>query len=394
MKKIFKYVVYLLILTACNYEKSTVGEFGQLINDQRRPSHVYKEVKVDKQSDFDDDFSAEVLSLNISYKTLNLSIKYVGENAYIKYVDSLKFTDWNLVNINFYDGLTPKDTETRIHVLLNESNFTKGYILFPSFSQDSILYSFYSFNKDTITYLGEYSIQIGVYSVDNLNQISFYYNEDNLKLYSQFKDEINELKLDSKQNYLDVPEDQVKRDIHKISTYDNEDLQVLNENLKNDVLKEYDYDINEDNLSDKIIVFKNNQQQEEFDEIHFGLSVKILKATENGFIDWGFTKNLIFNSQNNCISEGFQNIVFKDNYFTIEQNTCFDYNISVSSYTTFKIVNDEIFLYKYGEQYFDKADHDKIIPPKTWTEKDFGKKRFEEVSEDFLKKLRYRGSMK
>lgn len=77
----------------------------------------------------------------------------------------------------------------------------------------------------------------------------------------------------------------------------------------------------------------------------------------------------------------------KNNYFTIEQVYCKGF-LYVQSYTTFKIIdNDNIFLHKYGEEYTDRSNPDKDIQSITKSEKDFGKVRFENVTEDFLIKL-------
>ena len=66
-----------------------------------------------------------------------------------------------------------------------------------------------------------------------------------------------------------------------------------------------------------------------------------------------------------------------------------DFNF-VNSYITFKIdeSTDKIYLHKYGEEYTDRSNPNKKIPAKIWTTKDFGEKKFEDISEDFLKSLR------
>lgn len=54
---------------------------------------------------------------------------------------------------------------------------------------------------------------------------------------------------------------------------------------------------------------------------------------------------------------------------------------------TFKVIGNNIVLHKYGERYFDKADHEKQIPSKIWGIKDFQNVNFDEVTDDFLVKL-------
>jgi len=59
----------------------------------------------------------------------------------------------------------------------------------------------------------------------------------------------------------------------------------------------------------------------------------------------------------------------------------------VQSYVTFKIENEKIVLYKYGEEYTERSNPEKNINSITKTSKDFGIVKFEDVTEDFLIKL-------
>jgi hypothetical protein len=153
-------------------------------------------------------------------------------------------------------------------------------------------------------------------------------------------------------------------------------------------VQEIIHDLNGDGIKDKIEVYKNTSLNDKFDQEHFHLPIKIFKGTNSGFELWKENNNLIYSVDNTCASEGFSNIVVKNNYFTIEAQTCYDYNVLVNGFTTFKIENNEIFLYKYGEEYFDKSNHDRKIPSKVWTQKSLGKIKFQDVNESFLKKLK------
>lgn len=147
-------------------------------------------------------------------------------------------------------------------------------------------------------------------------------------------------------------------------------------------------DINKDGIEDKIVVYKNTDLKDKYDQEHFGLPIKIYKGTNDGFHLWKENNSIVYNAQGNCVAEGISKIVVKDNYFTIESQTCYDYNILVEGYTTFKVTGNDIHLHKYGEVYFDKSKHDKVIPSKTWTTKDFGTIKFEHTTSDFLEHLR------
>lgn len=154
------------------------------------------------------------------------------------------------------------------------------------------------------------------------------------------------------------------------------------------VVKQIIQDLDGDGIKDKIEVYKNISLKDQFEQEHFSLPIKIFKGTQSGFELWKENKNLVYSVDNNCVSEGFSNIVVKGNYFTIEAQTCYDYNVLVDGFITFKVENNDIFLYKYGEEYFDKSNHDKEIPSKIWTQKDFSKVRFQDVNESFLRKLK------
>ncbi|MEE6129958.1 hypothetical protein V2E39_21340 [Chryseobacterium arthrosphaerae] len=153
------------------------------------------------------------------------------------------------------------------------------------------------------------------------------------------------------------------------------------------ISKETVYKINSDfnNYKTKysIEVLKNSSDKDAYDQLHFNLPVRIYK----GNTLWKSNDHLIFDKRNSCISEGFSTVVVKNNYFTIEHQDCSDYNILVNAYITFKVSGNEIYLYKYGGSYFDKSNHERNIPTKTWTEKNFGKIKFEEVTAELLQKL-------
>jgi len=162
---------------------------------------------------------------------------------------------------------------------------------------------------------------------------------------------------------------------------------VLKLNENRNVAYSYDYDLDQDGIKDKIILYTNDEEKGEFERIHFGLPMEIKKGLPDKTYQTWYNNNLIIRKNNfNCAAEGFSTIVSKDNYFTIESQICSDY-IEISSYLTFKVIGKNILLYKYSQTYFDKADHDKKIPSKTWTQKDFNEVNFEDVSENFLIKL-------
>ncbi|QAR30782.1 DUF3828 domain-containing protein [Ornithobacterium rhinotracheale] len=168
-------------------------------------------------------------------------------------------------------------------------------------------------------------------------------------------------------------------------------------------------------LNDKYLSFKNTSKPKQkkiyvLDSIHIQTpsdtySLYVLEHSENkkpqntphhanpiilyknGMIQFE-NKHLIFPYDENCPADGFQKLVSKKNYFTIEQTYCKDFLI-VSSYTTFKISTktDRIYLYKYGEEYTDRSNPDRDIPARIKTIEDFGTINFEDVTTSSLLKL-------
>lgn len=135
----------------------------------------------------------------------------------------------------------------------------------------------------------------------------------------------------------------------------------------------------------RISILEDNKNKNA--EKHTGLPVAIEVKNGNEYDKINENNNLIFKNDENCVIGEYSKTSVKNNYFTIEQVYCKGF-LYVQSYTTFKIIdNDNIFLHKYGEEYTDRSNPDKDIQSITKSEKDFGKVRFENVTEEFLMKL-------
>ncbi|MEZ0128681.1 hypothetical protein AB9T88_02310 [Flavobacterium sp. LBUM151] len=147
--------------------------------------------------------------------------------------------------------------------------------------------------------------------------------------------------------------------------------------------------LNIENKTIKILALeKNNNRNIEISQ-HNSLPVIILEKNGNSFIKIGENKKVFFAYNDNCPADGFQGLVGKDNYFTIEQTYCLDFKF-VYSYTTFKIdsKSGDILLHKFSETYTSRNNQNEKIPNRIWTKKDFGTVIFTNVAEDFLKGLR------
>lgn len=138
----------------------------------------------------------------------------------------------------------------------------------------------------------------------------------------------------------------------------------------------------------KIISIEKIKNKDNKGEWYFGLPVIVLRKDKNQENEILRNDNLVYKFKDNCPADGYNAIVGKDKYFTIEQSSCLDF-LFVNSYMTFKVnEKGDFLLHKYTEEYTDRSDPDKTIPSKTWTSKEFGNKKFEELNEDFFINLR------
>ena len=90
----------------------------------------------------------------------------------------------------------------------------------------------------------------------------------------------------------------------------------------------------------------------------------------------------------NCPSEGFRTVAVKGNFFTIEQQNCGGW-FFIDEYLTFRYVpaTGKIQLHKFGQSFIDRRDPNKELPDKVLTEKQFGRRYFDQVDTEALYSL-------
>lgn len=139
----------------------------------------------------------------------------------------------------------------------------------------------------------------------------------------------------------------------------------------------------------KILTLEKEEIKNKDNAQHNSNPIVILEKTNNKYFEKNSNYDLVFKYDDNCPADGYGGIVSKNNYFTIQQIFCMDF-LFVNSYTTFKINENTntIYLHKYGEEYTNRNNPDEKIPARIWTTKDFGRIKFENVTEDFLNGLR------
>lgn len=147
-------------------------------------------------------------------------------------------------------------------------------------------------------------------------------------------------------------------------------------NNKRDLINSWIYNPSKDysfNIElHKSVNLKNTEQ-------YFDLAILQIKLDDKELC----SNKIIRIPKKNSPYSAFEKIVFKNNYLTIEQygnNNEYMYY----EYITFINNKDNFHLHKYSVDYTSKIDPDKNIPSKTWTTKDFGEIKFEDVTQDFI----------
>ena len=151
-------------------------------------------------------------------------------------------------------------------------------------------------------------------------------------------------------------------------------LENLNSKMLNNynLLKNLKYDINNDKLIDELNVY-----EPKINSLKDFPVVVLINNGNNNYIEFQ-NSNIVLPINSNCLSDGFQNLVIKDNYFTIEQNICGGWFFA-DQYTTFKydLKTNKIMLHKQSKSLTDRKDPDKEIPNEVLTVKDFGNVEFQ-----------------
>ncbi|KIC03672.1 hypothetical protein OA88_02675 [Flavobacterium sp. JRM] len=129
----------------------------------------------------------------------------------------------------------------------------------------------------------------------------------------------------------------------------------------------------------------SSQNQEEY----FNYGFLTLKNGQKTFE----SNNIIRLANENSPYSAFEKIVFKNNFFTIEQHGDIN-DYSIYEYITFKYENKLFYLHKYSIEFTSKIDPNENIPSKNWTKKDFGAIKLEDLTVTFLENLRNKEPIK
>ncbi|AZA95951.1 hypothetical protein [Chryseobacterium shandongense] len=224
---------------------------------------------------------------------------------------------------------------------------------------DYITYNVYFVENNQVYYLGTKDIDLSKQFKNIKNSPKI--NINNTKNIISINLKINE-KYFSKSDFKTKSLLKPLREYSKIEDY-------LGENISNE------------DLVDKSLITSNENQ-------HFSITVdknKVvtvnLKKEKTKYIN-----SNILEGNMNCPDTSLDEIILKNNYFTIQKYNCND-KFFLKEYITFKQGANGIFLYKYGVEQTDKYNPDKILPIKNYGVNDFGIIQFKYVDKEFLRNL-------
>lgn len=145
-------------------------------------------------------------------------------------------------------------------------------------------------------------------------------------------------------------------------------------------------DFNNDKIKDYILVVDEKKNNLENAQHQAPLPILIIQGVKTGFKLWKKNEHIVEDLDDNCPADGFQKIVSKLNYFTVESTVCQD-NFYLTHFTTFKYSkeSDNVTLHKFGIKKINRQNPNQKYVDKIYTVKEFGRILFEEFSIEKLK---------
>lgn len=239
------------------------------------------------------------------------------------------------------------------------------------------------------------SVNVSYINTENNKVFSFYSNSNNLVPISIKKKDVNYWPLilfDNENKTFEISNlSEFKKNYNDFFSTDKYRKTVRIQEIKSkmsgkyNIVKEEYCDLNKDGKNDEILIFNPKNEDANTDSIIMDSPIFILINQGGGFYKSVTNSSIIYTSIGNCPSNGFENLVIKDNYFTIEQSICGGWDF-ISEYVTFKWDKeaDIIILHKYSQSFTDRRDPNKEMPSKIYSNKDFGKVYFESFTQDLI----------
>ncbi len=142
------------------------------------------------------------------------------------------------------------------------------------------------------------------------------------------------------------------------------------------------FNLDGDAWPDKLRALEPQRGQKGDGYYHPVVVYQLLRGTgKNSFALWAENKLLLNGLGDNCPADGYQRMIAKPPYFTVEQVVCAGFKFA-SQFVTFKYnkATKQVLLHKWGEQYTDRSDPEKPLADFIHTPADFGSILFEEAS--------------
>lgn len=142
------------------------------------------------------------------------------------------------------------------------------------------------------------------------------------------------------------------------------------------------FNLDGDTWPDKLRALEPQANKKGDGTYHPVVVYQLLRGTgKNSFTRWAENEILLNQLGDNCPADGYQRIVAKPPYFTIEQVICTDFEFA-SQYVTFKYnkATNQVILHKWGEEYTDRSNPDNPLADFIHTPADFGTIPFDEAS--------------
>ncbi|RYE00211.1 MAG: hypothetical protein EOP54_00945 [Sphingobacteriales bacterium] len=178
MKHIFYSILFLTAFLSCKNTTSAslVQEQESVAADTKnKDNYIYTEVTgLKRNSDYST--ASQMQKLELTYQSLTLKIRYIADRSYIALDNGKATSDWQQLKVNFYYDMSFAAAEKEIHLLLKDNDLTKGYVLFPAFTEQYASYFIYYFEKNALRYLGNYEAA-------DFNKGAFAFNEQSREFY-------------------------------------------------------------------------------------------------------------------------------------------------------------------------------------------------------------------
>jgi hypothetical protein len=148
-------------------------------------------------------------------------------------------------------------------------------------------------------------------------------------------------------------------------------------------------DLNHDKHPDKILVLENKKVKGVENHQQYGVRFYVLKGNADKCFSLWDKNNSLLIPDDKCAADGYQKLVVKGAYFSIESSICSDW-LYVHQVITFKydVKSKMIVWHRYGESFTDRTNPDRNIPDAVYYVGSLKLVPFNQVTDYAINKLR------